>query len=412
MDATQSSPRVSTDNVVGDEVCNNVNEQQQSPDESVRSRPSQSQSPRAAFVDQLSEETLFDSVGHVMNSLNTWIVSNANHTSAVTNIAARASQARNMLEKMAVNKKKHQQATAVADSANTDDVNNMPSKKQFARKRKSNNDAVNEEVVAVSEDVDNVSKDRSFDVTLISSEQPAKKKSKRSSIGAAKKRKPPACDQVVDHVPPSVDDGRDVVDRDDISAVGATSSPIPKKRKRTVARPAAMIPVEKQIDPDNMSDDLKNNDDLVEPKSSPPSIAAPSVASKKRIVKLQRCNDEKVAQFELFDQRSAKKRVPVSLLKLGIRALQPRALLPGESCLISGNVFCDATLMRNVDLAVYGDETNVHVASAGSIVDREVGGLSIYMVNVSPAFHQINVGDVIGYAQFRSLNDSLKLCVQ
>ena len=323
-------------------------------------------------VPQVSdEETLFESVGEVMKSINTWIANN------------NGSQARKLpVEKKNVTKKKR----AAPESPDRSSVEPCTmAKKRVVQSESQTPTAAGPTKKPKVKKPD----DTTLPVNPIPSnnndEPPAKKKKKRNKKSALA-----ASTASSDGVVKCAESKSNKVESDH-----AVESKVENKVENKV---------ESKVENKVESKAESKGDNKCEGKDS---------AIKRRVIKLLRCKEDKVAQIELCDNRPPKKRPSLQLLKLGIRVIQPRALLPGESCILFGNVHADIASMQQVDSFISGDPAfHIFIAQAGSLLDKESGGFAVYIVNVSSNFQQISIGDIVGYLHLRSVDGSLRISVQ
>lgn len=101
---------------------------------------------------------------------------------------------------------------------------------------------------------------------------------------------------------------------------------------------------------------------------------------------------------------------PSPVVTLALRAIVPRGLMPNETCILYANVHVKPNALCGVELHVYGNG-DLHTCYETSLLDGKRGGLTVCLQNLSSAYKNIGVGDIIGYLELRALDETMKLSV-
>lgn len=163
-------------------------------------------------------------------------------------------------------------------------------------------------------------------------------------------------------------------------------------------------------------------------------MAAPTIATvvpipvkpETRRIVFAKTNTEIIPDFELVDVRVHEREInnenmnngknnnrrppATNVLLLALRALKQQSCVPQDMVVFHGNVHLKPNALNNVCVHVYGT-IKVQLIYGTSLIDAKNGGLSVVLHNTNNDYCEVQVGDVIGYLELRSLNDKLKLSI-
>lgn len=154
----------------------------------------------------------------------------------------------------------------------------------------------------------------------------------------------------------------------------------------------------------------------------------PKTESKIRRVQFVKIDDNSISDFELVEVRLLEKMLaastadieknvpkirkppPANVIVLAIRSIGKFGIPPNDGITLRGHIYVKPSALCGIDVHVYGND-ELQTSYTTSLIDEKRGGFQIYVRNISLGYKDIAIGDVVGYLELRTNDETCRLSI-
>lgn len=154
----------------------------------------------------------------------------------------------------------------------------------------------------------------------------------------------------------------------------------------------------------------------------------PKTESKIRRVQFVKIDDNSISDFELVEVRLLEKMLaastgdteknipkirkppPANVIVLAIRSIGKFGIPPNDGITLRGHIYTKPSVLCGIDIHVYGND-ELQTSYTTSLIDEKRGGFQVYVRNISLGYKDIAIGDVVGYLELRTNDETCRISV-